>query len=308
MASAFAKAVPAEPIGPTELAIPIIESVPDYFKPGGTQEFIQSVAAYCGSQQLSVDSDEERDKIRSLAYKVTKTKTAMTKIVDDWAREQDAIKKSVKKEAAHLEGELSKIATTTRKPLTDYENYDKERIAEHETALGQIFNACLFVGAPSIESIQQRMAQIRTLEGRNWEEYRDRAAEGVAESIASLKAMLAKAELAEAERIEAEATKAELAALKAQMAARERLAETAPELLKQVTPAAFTAVSMQAKPATQEEIIPPRPTPGPMTQEKAEAAIYDALTGPEIDLDPDQATDVVTAIRDGQIPFLKIVF
>ena len=313
MASAFAKTVPAEPIGPTELAVPQIESVPDYFKPGGTQEFIQGVAAYCGSQQLSIDSSEGRDAIRSLAHRVTKTKTAMLKVVDDWATKERALLKSVKTESDHLAGELDKIRDRTRKPLTDWENYDKERTAEHETALGQIFNACLFVGAPTIAAIQQRMAQIRTLEGRNWEEYRDRAAEGVQESIASLKAMLAKAELAEAERIEAEATKAELAALKAQMAAREAEDKAACERasrstsdwpvepVKEVTPAAFTAVSMMpihVETPEQQAVNHLHPT--------ADDEAIDALSH-QCDLDFDQAADVLNAIKAGKIPHVKFV-
>jgi hypothetical protein len=295
MASPFAQAVPTESV---ELAMPKIESVPDYFKPGGTQEFIQGIAAYCNAQQLTVDSDEDRDKIRSLAFRVTKTKTGMLKIVDDWAKGERALLKSVNTEAEHFAGEMDKISKATRKPLTDWENYDKERLAAHETALGQVFDACLFVGAPSIEAIQKRMAQLRVLEARDWQEFRDRAKEALEQARPSLAAMLEKAEKDEVERVQIEADRAELARLRAERA-------TLTPQPTEVTPSAFTAVSMMTPEIEEADLFKSRVL---TSAEKIEDEICFALIGDDVDLDPDQAMNVVNAIKAGRVPHVQIIY
>lgn len=219
MASPFAKTVHAESTG---LAIPEIPSVPDYFKPGGTQEFIQSVAAHCNAQKFTIDTDEGRDGIRSLAYKVVKTKTALIKKADEWAKAERETIKSVKTEVEHFASEMDNISNTARKPLTDWEDFHEKRLGAHETALGQVFNACLFVGAPTIEAIQKRLAQIGIIETRAWEEFRDRASEGIAQARVSLGAMLEKAEKAEADRIEADTNKIRIKELEDREAERQK--------------------------------------------------------------------------------------
>ncbi len=286
MKSPFAQTVETESPG-TGLAVPLGDPS-EIFKPGGSQPFVQAVQEHVArlKPQLDISTETGREFIRSTAYKITRTKTYAFAKAKELSGALKARAKEIDTEANDMSNELTKLSHETRRPLTEWEDRDKERAGAFEIKLGEIYNSCLFVGAPTIEAIQARMAKLRSYEGIDWQEYRERAEQGFAECFPALTVMLAKAEKDEADRVELE----ELRKLKA-------IANRFANPLK-------IAVEPDG------EAIPPRATiaeqvssePSVLTAE--EEAMFDLA---EI-VDIDQATDILDAIKAGKIRHVQIVY
>lgn len=283
MKSPFAQTVEAEQPG-TGLAVPL-GNITTTFRPGGSKRFIAAVYAEIArlKPQLDVSTEEGRALIISTAYKVTKTKTFAFGKAKHRADAFKARAKDVMKEADFMAGELTKLSHAVRKPVTDYENKDAERNADYEMKLGEIYNAPLFVGGPTIEAIQDRIGKLMLYQSIDWQEYRERAEQGFAECFPALQAMLAKAEKDEADRVELE----ELRAMRAQLEA----------------PHHATAF-------IDGEAIPTRAI---MTEQvAAEPSVLTVDEEVMFDLsnivDFDQAVDVVKAIKAGKIRHVQIVY
>lgn len=339
--SPFAQTVPTDSPG-TGLAIPVIDAE-IVFKPGGATPFIQLVREHVAAQNLDISTDDGKEFVRKFAFKIVKTKTEGVRRAD--ARMEDAKKliADVNSEKKFFVAEMEKIHHEVRYPLTLYENRDKERQGAHEQALGEIYDACMFIGTPTIEAIKTKLAKVLVYSGRNWEEFQDRATSALEQARPALEAMLAKAEKAEADRLELEANRKELKRLQDEANQRKRLDDlaeaarqaTALEQERQAQRAAMPAKTLWVPPGTMRpEEVPAKAfnTPKPetpimdqglpridegvaldaplvcekSTDEEIDVEIYEALID-VVDLDADVAADVVRAIRAGQIPHVKIV-
>ena len=133
-------AQPAITSASTELAI--ISAIPaivlaEFFKPNGAdavlsalKEEVRKVAA-----MLDISTPSGREAIASLAYKVARSKTAL----DEKGKELvGAIKKQsgeIDAERKRVRDELDALKDEVRKPLTDWEDAEKECVAAHEQEL-----------------------------------------------------------------------------------------------------------------------------------------------------------------------------
>ncbi len=282
MKSPFAQTVEAESPG-TGLAVPLGD-VKEVFRPGGSTSFVEAVVLHVEKMKLDISTKEGRNEIASVAYKIARTKTyayakakELSKRYKDKAKEIDA-------EAEWMAKELDLLKHATRKPLTDWENEGAERAADYEMKLGEIYNSCLFVGAPTIEAIQARMAKLRSYQSIDWQEYRERAETGFSECFPALSAMLAEAEQKEADRVELE----ELRKLKAQRDDNFEMVQ-------------------HGRALERGEAIPPRAEAVKAHDHQfcAENEIIDDMM---LIIDPDQAADMVKAIKAGKIRHVQIVY
>ncbi len=335
MTSPFAQTAPAE----TGLAIPEIDAA-IVFKPGGSTPFIKMVREHVATQNLDISTDDGKNFVRSFAYKIARTKTEGVRRAD--ARMEDAKKliADVNSEKKFFVAEMEKIHHEVRDPLTLWENRDKERQGAHEQALGEIFDACVFIGTPTIQALKDRLAKIEGYAKRNWEEYAPRATSALEQSKPALEAMLAKAEKAEADRLELEESRRKIKALENEAKERKRqddLAEAARQATVKAeakaaeekqraamapapktlwTPGSYERIS---SPPVKAEPVPPRPSEfTPLALATWEAQKNPPPEPVNIDdeiaealcefVDPDQAADIVQAIKDGKIPHVQIVY
>jgi hypothetical protein len=184
-----------------------------------------------------------RDAIASMAYKVARTKTALVaqgkKLTETW-RDQT---KKVNAACNTIEERLDTLKDEVRKPLTEWEDAEKERIAGHVERLDALVTYSKVGFGRSSAELQGMAAELRDMKlGKDvWEEYSPQA--GVAHALAvdtidrlyrtALKQEQEAAELehlraekAERDRLDAERLAAEQAEReKAERAERERLAE-----------------------------------------------------------------------------------
>ena len=90
------------------------------------------------SLNLTTERKKDRDKIKSFAMKIVKTKTYIDKARLAFVKDRKALLKIIDQEGKHFRDTLDDIKDEVRKPLTDWENAEKIRI-EKEREL-EMFN------------------------------------------------------------------------------------------------------------------------------------------------------------------------
>lgn len=163
-----------------------------------------------------------REAIKSLAFKVTKTKTAV-----DAARKlftEEARKKVDTTNAAGrvIWDQLEALAVAARKPLTDWEQAEKDRIEAVANRMAEIERSANVFTDDSADAIAGRITilEAMTFDPDVYREGLDRATDARASVIATLTSIHARL-------VQEEADRAELAALRAAAAAREEEARLA---------------------------------------------------------------------------------
>jgi hypothetical protein len=187
-------------------------------------QFYEHIKSETASFVPDTSTASGRKEIAALAYKVTRTKTAIDaagKKLNEEARAQiNAVDASRRK----IRDELDALADEIRKPLTEWEDAEKRRAARAKEILETVI--ALGNSAPSdgSQEIRDRLVELGTVyvDPEIMGDDYDKAIDAQAESLAHLNAHLDRA-------LKAEADAAELARLRAEQEERERLAQEAAE-------------------------------------------------------------------------------
>jgi hypothetical protein len=186
------------------------------FVPGGVEAIVSKLETEVRAIKTDISTDAGRKEIASLAYKVARSKTALDDMGKNLVADIKAQAGKIDADRRIIRDRLDALKDEVRKPLTDWENAEKDRIAGHEEALAAIVQMGSMVDPqPTAESIKLRIVALSELPVRDWQEFGKRAAEALKSSLDSLTAALALAEKREAEA-------AELARLRAEQFAREQ--------------------------------------------------------------------------------------
>lgn len=178
---------------------------------------LSALSAKIRAHKPDASTVKGRDAIRSLAYEVRTTKTAVVKLsnglTEDW-RKKTAL---VVAERKVFEENMDNLSDEVRQPLTEYENAEKDRAAGHEKALAAICEAPGFyaAGRNTAADLTLRLQALADTPYRDWQEFGERAAELLASEISQANAALAVA-------LKSEADAAELAQLRAEAEERRR--------------------------------------------------------------------------------------
>lgn len=179
---------------------------------------IREEAAKCGTD---ISTEEGRESIRSMAYKIARSKTALDGmgkgLTDEWARQ----KKAVDTERKRIWDEMERLQAQVRKPLTDWENAEKLRVQEREERIAGMSLLIVFAldtrgpHHPELAEIESRITKLQELAVFDWQEFADRAAKMQTEVIRQLGDHLE-------QRKKYDAEQAELARLRKEQADREQ--------------------------------------------------------------------------------------
>jgi colicin import membrane protein len=187
-----------------------------YSEPGGIDALLSKLEKDVRSIDTDISTPSGRAVIKSLAFKVTRSKTAL----DDMGKAlvADLKKKtgSVDAERRKIRDRLDALAEEIRKPLTDWENIEKDRVAGHESAVAAMMS--ISTEASSNEApaaIQGRIDRLAEINNREWQEFGKQASVTHATSYADLTRKLAAA-------IKRETDAADLARLRTEQAEREQ--------------------------------------------------------------------------------------
>lgn len=178
--------------------------------------FYAHVKAETAGLEPDTSTAKGRDAIRSMAAKVTKSKTAIDKARLDLTRAWREQTTQVNEAGKKITADLDALAIEVRKPLTEWEDAEKARKERCEAAIRGI-KADMVVGIDDTAAgVRERGARIYGLkfEEPEWTGFVTEATEARAQAVETLKAAMARLTKEEADR-------AELARLRAEQTERE---------------------------------------------------------------------------------------
>lgn len=159
-----------------------------------------------------------RDAIKSLAFKITRTKTAIDaagKQLNEEARARIGVVDAARRDARET---LDRMAAEVRQPLTEWEDAEKAREAKAKEALAIIADMARVEFTDTAETVQHRIDDLTSL-SMNPDVFRD----GLDAAVAAKDAAVATLQEAHARLAREEADRAELERLRAEAAERERI-------------------------------------------------------------------------------------
>lgn len=181
----------------------------------GIDAMLSSLEAKVRSVQTDISTPAGRAAIKSLAHQVARSKTAFDEMGKELVSEWKAKSKAVDKERARVWDRLEALQTEVRKPLTDWEDAEADRIRQHDAALAEISMLQIFGDDATSHDISDRLDQLASMPNRDWQEFKARAEKLRSETFAVLTVHKDKA-------VKREAEQAELARLRAEQAEREQ--------------------------------------------------------------------------------------
>lgn len=147
-----------------------------------------------------------RDAIASVAYKVARTKTALIKqgkaLTEGW-REQT---KKVNAACNTIGERLDKLKEDVRRPLTEWEEAEEKRVADHQKALRHLVEFSEVGFGRSSADIRQMITEVEAMAVCElaWEEFTAQASVAKQNAIDTLNRLLVTAEKQEADALELE--------------------------------------------------------------------------------------------------------
>ena len=207
----------------TELAL--LKAVDDlgalYAEPESLDKVLDGIEAAVRAHDPDVSTAKGRGEIRSRAYDVTRSKTALDAagkaLTEGWRARTNAVNAERKRIATRLDT----LAEEVRRPLTDWEAAEERRKSRISSEITSA-NPQIAATATSVE-IADEIARIEGIDTAGWDEFRE-------DGVARVQAALAGLRDRHAGRLEFEAVAAENARLAAEARERERIA--AEELAK----------------------------------------------------------------------------
>lgn len=179
------------------------------FAPGGVLQLVEKMEAEVRAVRTDISTPKGRAAIKSLAYKVARSKTAldeMGKKLNDDARAQinavDADRRLVRER-------LDALAAEVRAPLTAWEAKEAARVKAHEDALAAIPEAPGYGQVETSAEIALRLNHLRNYPERDWQEFQQRFEETLAAEIGRMAALHDAAATREAEQAEQARLRAE---------------------------------------------------------------------------------------------------
>lgn len=190
-----------------QLAVKIEEiseaNAPTLYVAGGLQQFINLVKGEVEGEVPDLKTRKGRERIASLAAKVSKSKTAVEKPGRDYLRRLKEMPKVVEAELRDFVTKMDALRDETRRPLTEWEAAEDARIDRHNDRLNWLKTLADDLGELSSLHIKGLIAEAEGMQlGAHWEEFEAEAANAKDKVLSTLRAALQKREQFEAEQAE----------------------------------------------------------------------------------------------------------
>lgn len=184
------------------------------FTEGGLDDLLGKITMAAKSFVPDITTTKGRDEIKSIAAKVAKSKTYLDAKGKDLVSGWKTKAKMVDVERKRMRDALDELKVEIRKPVTDFEDADKARVADLIESVEAILKMSEVDGM-TLEEISRRIDQLnQQTTGEEFQEFQEEAERCKAESMQSLEVSFTKQKKYEDDQ-------AELAKLKAEAAERE---------------------------------------------------------------------------------------
>lgn len=322
-----------------QLAIIEKMSATDIYGSNNIDNVLNAIASEAKAQAFDISTENGRDEVRSFAFKIARSKT----FIDDCGKKLGE-EASLKLNAINAERKKSRdfldlLKEEVRKPLTDWEQAEKNRVDGHEQALKELGQTASFVAfnhsTMTTEKIESFLAKANATSIRNWQEFKSRADVELKLAIERITRGLEEARARDAQKAELERLRA-AEAQRMQKDREEALARETAEREKKVAEEKIAAVQREKDAAEDRAIVAAATAKKEKEQaieferkkiadeKKAEADAVakreanqkhktringEILTGlRDCGLSSEEAIEVVAAIARGTVPHLKIIY
>lgn len=173
---------------------------------GGAQSLFDRIAEQARSVVPDLSTDKGRKAIASMARKVASSKTAFDAHGKELKEQYTAITSKIDADRKSFRDQCDALRDEIRKPLTDWENAEKDRVEKHENSIKDITDFLL----PENINVDAEVldSNIRYLEkvpmGTMFEEYEERIKIAKLETLEKLRSALVDREKYESEQAELE--------------------------------------------------------------------------------------------------------
>lgn len=176
----------------------------DVFKPGAVEILIAGVERKVRYTAIDTSTAAGRDEAKSLAYKVSRSKTALDDMGKNYVADLKKAASVIDADRKIIRDRLDALRDEVRKPVDEYEAKEEARKNAHVDALAALNGLAQFNNQPTSDEVIGRITRATTLCARNWEEFYDQA-EAMAASVKDiLGRTLSEARTRDAERAELE--------------------------------------------------------------------------------------------------------
>lgn len=178
-------------------------NAPAIYVAGGLQQFIDLVKSEVEGEVPDLTTRKGRERIASLAAKVSKSKTAVEKPGRDYLRRLKEMPKVVEAELREFVTKMDALRDETRRPLTEWEAAEDARIDRHNDRLDWLKTLADDLGELNSLQLKGLIAEAEGMQlGAHWEEFEAEAANAKDKVLTTLRAALLKREQFEAEQAE----------------------------------------------------------------------------------------------------------
>ncbi|MDT3718474.1 hypothetical protein [Pseudomonas oryzihabitans] len=144
---------------------------------GGLAQFVELARAEVSSEVPDLSTRKGRERIASLAAKVSKSKVAVEKPGRDYLKRLKEMPKVVETELREFVTAMDALRDETRRPLTEWEQAEQERVQHHEERIDWLRNRDDLLAELDAEQISARIAEVEAVAlGDQWEEFEAEAA------------------------------------------------------------------------------------------------------------------------------------
>ncbi|QOD00328.1 hypothetical protein [Pseudomonas putida] len=167
------------------------DNAPAIYVAGSLQQFIDLVKGEVLGEVPDLKTRKGRERIASLAAKVSKSKTAVEKPGRDYLRRLKEMPKVVEAELREFVTKMDALRDETRRPLTEWEAAEDARIDRHNDAINRMKDLATELGTLDAEQLQARLSELSALQlGEAWEEFEAEAARTKEASLNAVQAAL----------------------------------------------------------------------------------------------------------------------
>ena len=200
----------------TITSLALIETTPAalIYAPGALTSMVDRIKQGVRAQLSTLDVSIPKDRARmvSLSAQVATAKVKLDKLGDSLIEEHRSVVTAVNADRKTMRDDLDAFKVEVRKPVTDLENAEKERVAAHEAAMSVIAETLSYGETETSEELRLRLRWASTVIGtRDWQEFATRAERIVENEVKRIEALLILAEKREADALELERLRAEAA-------------------------------------------------------------------------------------------------
>lgn len=193
------------------ISLPAVPSVATFTDEKEFDKLYDAILQKVKAHVPDVSTKKGRDEIKSLAFKIARTKTTLDQQGKDLTEGWRDNTKKVNETRNKIKARLEELQASVRKPVDDWEDAEEARVQALKDRFAALDAGRADVNCPS-EQIAAVLAEVEATEiGEDWDEYREEAGIAKDRAVNALRQNLAAAEKREADAHELE----ELRALKA---------------------------------------------------------------------------------------------